>query len=250
MGRSFKIKFSIGFIVAVALLLGLYFVYSNYVKEKEKNESFKFYNYYSLSNGNVSKADLVDDTYLINFLSLNNYSSFNENNLNELMLYYIKNITKNKSEDVKVLNDSSSKFSLSKKAFIKSMEELFGVDVTNIYNKFSTLDFIGSSENIVVFDDDTYSNEDESYLLGVKSITVDNDIITLNGYLYSFEVDSEDIEKDIKNSLVNSVNSGDFSGVNNIIENYYGYVEEKIVRFRELKDGDFFKYQLVSITTK
>lgn len=250
MDKGFKIKFVICFAFVLLLLFGGYFLYSNYKKGELKEESFKFYNEYNFNENSVIKTDLVDDTYLSNLLSLDSYISFDENNLERLMKYYVKNITKNTAEDIRVSDDSLS-FNLSKQAFIKSMKELFGIDASDIYNKLNSVYFITANTNRIYFDIDyTMTNNDNEYLLGVKSISKNEDIITIDTYVYSFVVDNKDMEDNLKSSIINSVNTNDFTRINNLIENNYGTYSEKIIRFKQVLDGDYFKYQIVSIQTK
>lgn len=250
MGNSFKIKFIIGFVFAVLILIGGCFLYSYFRKEKIKDESFKYYNNYNFTEKDISKSDLVTDTYLLNLLSLNSYNSFDESKLDELMMYYIRNITRNTSEDMK-LSSNSLGFSLSKESFIKSMKELFNVDVIDIYDKFNNVNYINATSDNISFDFDyKLINNDCGYLLGIKSISKENDIITIDTYVYTFMVDSKDEEEYLKNEVINGIDTNNFVKINNLIEEKYGTYKEKVISFREVPNGDYFRYQIVSLYTK
>jgi len=249
MDNNFKIKFIIGFFIAMALLIGCYFLYTVYNSEKLKKENFKFYNNYNFVENNVLKSDLVDDAYILNLLSMDNYNEFDEYNLEELMVYYVKNITKNTSEDIKLSKNSLS-FNLSKDAFIKSMKELFNVDVSDIYNNFGVVSFIEVTSDRIYFNiRNSLISSDNGYLLGIKSIYTENEITTIDTYIYTFMVDSEDAEKNLKNKVVEGINMNNFTEINKLMESY-GTYKEKVISFRQIPNGDFFKYQIISIQTK
>ena len=62
-------------------------------------------------------------------------------------------------------------------------------------------------------------------------------------------VDSEDAEKNLKNKVVEGINMNNFTEINKLMESY-GTYKEKVISFRQIPNGDFFKYQIISIQTK
>ena len=130
------------------------------------------------------------------------------------------------------------------------MKELFNVDVSDIYNNFGVVSFIEVTSDRIYFNiRNSLISSDNGYLLGIKSIYTENEITTIDTYIYTFMVDSEDAEKNLKNKVVEGINMNNFIEINKLMESY-GTYKEKIISFRQIPNGDFFKYQIISIQTK
>ena len=72
----------------------------------------------------------------------------------------------------------------------------------------------------------------------------------LNIYEYLIDIDDKDIEESLIKDFVRSLDSNDINNFNETFINDYGFeILEKKIKFREIKDGEFFKYQLISMNT-
>ena len=245
---SFELKFLIGFVLIGVLMFGMLFIYKNIKNEKLKEKSFQFYEYHDLANNisNVSKTDLIDDAYLISLLRIEKYDGYiNKSNVEDVMIYYLLNITKNPTEEI-TLRDEIFNFCMSTEAFKKSIQEFLGYDISESFDLFNNVSFIKYSNDSVCFDIGDEILYDYDTFIGVQSIETNGESITAKIYLYDYDFETESEKEKFKNNLINSINRNNLINFNKTLP----YYKEKNIKFKEIPDGDFFKYQVLSITTK
>lgn len=244
---SFEIKFLLVFILIGALLFIGLFMYKSIKKDNLKKESFRFYEYHNfVNNADISKTDLISDYYLISLLRIKRYNGIiDKNNIEDIMIYYLLNITKNKSEKI-ILKDDTFNFCIDIEAFKRSFKEFFDYDITSSFNLLKDVDFVKYSNEMVCFDIGDEILYDYYTLIGVQNIEVNGDIISAKIYLYDNDFENQEEEFNFKNRLISSINSNNLSSFNNTLS----YYEEKNIRFKEIPDGDFFKYQILYVSTK
>lgn len=245
---SFEIKFLLVFILCGILIFATLFVYKSIKNAQLKAKSFQFYEYHNFSNNisNISKADLIDDTYLISLLRINNYNGVIEKeNINDVLMYYLFNFTKNTAEEI-ILKDGAFDFCMATNSFKKSFIEFFDYDISNSLNLLEYVDFIKYSNDLVCFNLDEEVMYDYYTLIGIDNIQSNGEIINAKIYLYDNDFETKQEEEKFKNSLINSLNSNNLISFNKTLSNY----EEKIIKFKEIPNGDFFKYQVLYVTTR
>lgn len=233
--------------IIIDILFVLYYFYS-----KPKAEGFKYYNNLNITNNvnNINPEDYVDDSYLISLVMLDKYNgTINNYNFNEIFNYYMNSIAKASS-----LNflDSDTGFCLKKSVFEKSIKELFNYDISNIYEN-SSSNNISLKGNKVCFDYSYSDLNDYAYFIGIDRVSVNNDIINAKVYLYTVDSEDREDEEMFKKNLIASIKNNsleDFNYFSVQSESLYINIEEKDVSFKELPDGKYFKYQLISIDTK
>lgn len=240
-------KFIPLFIFILALII------TRWVKNvTDNNSSFKYYNYYNIaSNQEEIKEKLVYDSYFIRFTNLNNYSDeIDMNNIQELLQYYKENITKNKSKEfIDYRNEYG--FCINKRDFIDSFKELFNKDISSLYSDLESVDFVYLKKNTICFNDKEKVDDDFEFVI-VKSVSIqDRNNIVLNLYRYNVDIDEQDDENILKNKINNVIKNNKIEEFNNdFIDIYSGEIEEKEIKFKELNRGKYFKYQLVSISSR
>ena len=240
-------KFIPLFIFILALII------TRWVKNvTDNNSSFKYYNYYNIaSNQEEIKEKLVYDSYFIRFTNLNNYSDeIDMNNIQELLQYYKENITKNKSKEfIDYRNEYG--FCINKRDFIDSFKELFNKDISSLYSDLESVDFVYLKKNTICFNDKEKVDDDFEFVI-VKSVSIqDRNNIVLNLYRYNVDIDEQDDENILKDKINNVIKNNKIEEFNNdFIDIYSGEIEEKEIKFKELNRGKYFKYQLVSISSR
>ncbi len=240
-------KFIPLFIFILALII------TRWVKNvKDNNSSFKYYDYYNIaSNQEEIKEKLVYDSYFIRFTNLNNYSDeIDMNNIQELLQYYKENITKNKSKEfIDYRNEYG--FCINKRDFIDSFKELFNKDISSLYSDLESVDFVYLKKNTICFNDKEKVDDDFEFVI-VKSVSIqDRNNIVLNLYRYNVDIDEQDDENILKDKINNVIKNNKIEEFNNdFIDIYSGEIEEKEIKFKELNRGKYFKYQLVSISSR
>ncbi len=240
-------KFIPLFIFILALII------TRWVKNvTDNNSSFKYYNYYNIaSNQEEIKEKLVYDSYFIRFTNLNNYSNeIDMNNIQELLQYYKENITKNKSKEfIDYRNEYG--FCINKRDFIDSFKELFNKDISSLYSDLESVDFVYLKKNTICFNDKEKVDDDFEFVI-VKSVSIqDRNNIVLNLYRYNVDIDEQDDENILKDKINNVIKNNKIEEFNNdFIDIYSGEIEEKEIKFKELNRGKYFKYQLVSISSR
>lgn len=240
-------KFIPLFIFILALII------TRWVKNvTDNNSSFKYYNYYNIaSNQEEIKEKLVYDSYFIRFTNLNNYSDeIDMNNIQELLQYYKENITKNKSKEfIDYRNEYG--FCINKRDFIDSFKELFNKDISSLYSDLESVDFVYLKKNTICFNDKEKVDDGFEFVI-VKSVSIqDRNNIVLNLYRYNVDIDEQDDENILKDKINNVIKNNKIKEFNNdFIDIYSGEIEEKEIKFKELNRGKYFKYQLVSISSR
>ena len=79
---------------------------------------------------------------------------------------------------------------------------------------------------------------------------IKNEIIELSIYEYIIDTEDENIENNLNSEFVKNLNYNNMYNYNESFINNYGFqILEKKVKFKEIRDGNFFKYQLMSINT-
>lgn len=218
----------------------------------DNNSSFKYYNYYNMaSNQDELKEKLVYDSYFIKFTNLDNYSDeISMDNLPELLQYYKENITKNKSKEfIDYRNEYG--FCINKKDFIDSFKELFNKDISSLYSDLEEIDFVYLKKDTICFNDNEKVDDNFEFVI-IKNVTIQNKSnIVLSLYRYSVNIEKQEEETLLKDNINNAIKNNNIDEFNNeITNNYYGKIEEKEIKFKELSRGKYFKYQLVSISSR
>ena len=218
---------------------------------ENKEDSFKYYHSINFNdNINTLRKKIYNNSYFNLFVKINNYNGkIDENNIGEIMNYYIVNITKNKNEVFETSEDNLN-FCLSKKSFISSFKELFDKDITEFYPKINILNNINAGPVKICFNYDQDYLYDYSTLIYVKDKNIKNEIIELSIYEYIIDTEDENIENNLNSEFVKNLNYNNMYNYNESFINNYGFqILEKKVKFKEIRDGNFFKYQLMSINT-
>lgn len=247
-------KIIITSIILILFSILIIFIVDNNNKKKileNKEESFKYYHMIDFNdNINSLRKNIYNNSYFNLFIKINNYNGkIDENNISEIMNYYIVNITKNKNE-VFETSDDNLNFCLSKKSFISSFKELFDKDITDFYPKINILNNINAGPVKICFNYDQDYLYDYSTLIYVKDKSVKNGIVDLSIYEYIIDTQDINVENTLNNEFVKNLNYNNMYNYNDSFINDYGFqIFEKRVRFKEIREGDFFKYQLISINT-
>lgn len=218
----------------------------------DNNSSFKYYNNYNItSNQDEIKEKLVYDSYFIRFTNLNYYSNeISMDNIQELLQYYKENITKNKSKEfIDYRNEYG--FCINKKDFIDSFKELFNKDISSLYSDLEEIDFVYLKKDTICFNDNEKVDDNFEFVI-IKNVTIQNKSnIVLSLYRYSVNIEKQEEETLLKDNINNAIKNNNIDEFNNeITNNYYGKIEEKEIKFKELSRGKYFKYQLVSISSR
>ncbi len=245
-----------GIIIAVVIFIIMdILIVAYYFYNKPKEDGFKYYNELDITNNisNISPEKYVDDSYLISFVMLDNYNGvINSNNVEKIAYYYMTTITKSSSRKFKS-NESDSGFCLSESAFNDSVMELFNIDATNIYGISNIPSYMSFDNDKVCFEYSAADLSDYAYFIGIDDISVNNDIINAKLYLYSIDAEDREEEEMFKKNLVSSIKNKSLEDFNYYLsqsESSYATIEEKNVSFKEIPNGEYFKYQLISINTK
>lgn len=247
-------KYIIALIILISVgILTIFILDSNNKKQIEENkeESFKYYQSLDFNSDiNTLRKKIYNNSYFNLFVKIDKYNGvIDENNIDEIMYYYISNITKNKNEVFDTSEDNLS-FCLNKQTFIKSFKELFNKDITEFYPKINVLSNVNAGPIKICFNYDEDYLSEYSDLIYVKDKKINNDIIELNIYEYSMYTDDPNIESTLANEFVKNLSANNMYTFNDNFVNKYGFeIFEKKIIFREIKDGDFFKYQLISMNT-
>lgn len=217
---------------------------------ENKEDSFKYYHSLNFNdNINALRKKIYNNSYFNLFVKINNYNGkIDENNIGEIMNYYIVNITKNKNEVFETSEDNLN-FCLSKKSFISSFKELFNKDITEFYPKINILNNINAGPVKICFNYDQDYLYDYSTLIYVKDKNIKNEIIELSIYEYIIDTEDVSIENNLNSEFVKNLNYNNMYSYNENFNNYGFQILEKKVKFKEIRDGNFFKYQLISINT-
>lgn len=247
-------KYIIALIILISVgILTIFILDSNNKKQIEENkeESFKYYQSLDFSSDiNTLRKKIYNNSYFNLFIKINEYNGvIDENNISEIMNYYIVNITKNKNE-VFETSDDNLNFCLNKQAFIRSFKELFNKDVEKFYPKINVIPNVNAGPIKICFNYDEDYLYDYSSLIYVKDKKIKSDIVELNIYEYLIDTDDKDIEESLIKEFVKNLSANNMYTFNDNFVNKYGFeIFEKKIIFREIKDGDFFKYQLISMNT-
>ena len=236
--------------VILFIVIDLFVIY--YFRYKSvKKENFKYYNNLNITEDvyNIPYEDYVSDSYLLSLIQLDNFDgSITYDNAESILRYYMTTIST--AKDIKN-TESDYGFCISKSSLEKSFLELFNIDVSNMYDSFSLPNYVTINGNEVCFEYFTSDLDDSAKFIGMKNIGVKNGIITATLYLYSIDITDRETEESFRKNLIASIN-------NNTLEDfdYYfnqseiGESQEKEIVFKEIPDGNYFKYQLISIHTK
>ncbi len=82
-------------------------------------------------------------------------------------------------------------------------------------------------------------------------MSVDNDIIKAKFYLYGLDSDSSEESRVFKEDLLSSIKNNSLNSFNYLYaDNDLVSIEEKEIKFKEIPNGEYFKYQLISINTR
>lgn len=241
---------AVSIFIIIDILFALYYFYN-----KSEEGEFKYYNYLDISNNvnNIAPENYVDDNYLISLVMLDKYNGIiNNYNFNDILYYYMNIATK--SSSLKLTDsDTGTEFCLKKSTFKKSIKELFNYDISLDMFDSSLPNYVSQNGNKVCFEYSYSDLNDYAYFIGIDNLSVNNDII--NAKLYLYKVGSEDREDEemFRKSLIASINNNtleDFNYFSNQSESIYINIEEKDISFKEIPNGKYFKYQLISINTK
>ncbi len=236
--------------VIIFIVIDLFVIY--YFRYKSiKKENFKYYNNLNITENvyNISYEDYVSDSYLLSLVQLDNFDGLiTYNNAEDVLRYYMTTISI--SKNIKD-SENDSGFCISKSSLEKSFKELFDIDVSEMYDDFSAPNYVTIDGNKVCFEYSASDLNDEVQFIGMKNINVNDGIINATLYLYSIETEDKETEESFKKNLIASINSNtldDFDYYFNQSE--MGSSKEKEIIFKEIPEGDYFKYQLISIHTK
>lgn len=245
-------------IIIIAAILFIIFdviVIHYYRSNKLEKESFKYYSNLNLTENaySISPEDYVSDSYLISLVKLNDFNgTITYSNAEDILRYYMTSITKNTAKGIKN-NDSDAGFCITKSDLEKSFMELFNIDISGMYDSISYPNYITIDGNKVCFNYSYSDLDDYVNYIGIEDINVNDGIITAKLYLYSVEAESKEIEELIKENLIHSIKNKTLDLFNYYFyesDKYEGKIEEKEIVFKEIPDGNYFKYQLISINTK
>ncbi|MGM9875017.1 MAG: hypothetical protein ACI32H_03750 [Bacilli bacterium] len=246
-------KIIITSVILILFSILIIFIIDNNNKKiilENKEDSFKYYHSLNFNdNINTLRKKIYNNSYFNLFVKINNYNGkIDENNIGEIMNYYIVNITKNKNEVFETSEDNLN-FCLSKKSFISSFKELFDKDITEFYPKINILNNINAGPVKICFNYDQDYLYDYSTLIYVKDKNIKNEIIELSIYEYIIDTEDVSIENNLNSEFVKNLNYNNMYNYNENFNNYGFQILEKKVKFKEIRDGNFFKYQLISINT-
>lgn len=249
------LKIIIFFILSWVLILLIYFGISVIKDNKASENSFRSYNYHNITENynDISKMRilLMNDQYFLKLAIFDEYNnSLEDKNMKKSFLYYLSYLNKSNTRALKIDNNYE-KLCMSKKIFKKSIEELFYEKNENYFERLNTISFINYDGKNICFSLDVLQELDYIHYIGIKDMNVVGDIITCNIYFYSIYTNEEETTGIIENSLYNNLQSNTLDNFNNIFKTQYGgIIEEKTIKFKENPKGKYFKYTLVSISTK
>ena len=247
-------KYIIALIILISIgFLTIFILNNNNKKQMEENKEKSFIYYKALNfndNINTLRKNIYNNSYFNLFVKINEYNGvIDEDNISEIMNYYIVNITKNKNE-VFETSDDNLNFCLNKQSFINSFKELFNKDIEKFYPNINVLPNINAGPIKICFNYDQDYLYDYSTLIYVKDKNIKNEIIELSIYEYIIDTEDENIENNLNSEFVKNLNYNNMYNYNESFINNYGFqILEKKVKFKEIRDGNFFKYQLMSINT-
>lgn len=231
-----------------------YFIVNIYLDNKALEKSFETYKYYNIEENSSKlsylKTNLMNDKYFVNLVLFSEYDgSLNVQNSKELLRYYLFSLNKD-NKRIYTIDDEYTEMCMSKLNFYTSIKELFGVEKDDYVSVLENTNFITTRAD-ACFDLSALDGIDTASYVGVNSFSVDElGVITCNLYYYSIYTNEEGKEETVSNLLLKSLQNNELDKFNTTFENdYNGVVENKIVKFKENPNGDYFKYSLISIKT-
>lgn len=233
-------KYIIALITLISIcILTIFILDNNNKKQIEENKEKSFIYYKSLNfndNINTLRKNIYNNSYFNLFVKINEYNGvIDENNISEIMNYYIVNITKNKNE-VFETSDDNLNFCLNKQSFINSFKELFDKDIEKFYPNINVLPNINAGPIKICFNYDEDYLYDYSSLIYVKDKKIKSDIVELNIYEYLIDTDDKNIEESLIKDFIRSLDSNDINNFNEIFINDYGFeILEKRLNLEKLK---------------
>lgn len=243
---KFIIIFVSFWIVIALAILGV-----RYYKEyKSIKNSFENYSYIdikeNINNPQNIKLALANDSFFVKFSMIDEYEGkITYKNIEKILKYYLFNIN-NINNQTYETNSTGEEMCIKKYRFYQSMKELFNINKKNYKEILKTVSFINYTDNKICFDLNLLEGMDEIHYVGIKDVKIVDDIVECNLYYYSVYSNEEDIEEELANLLKININSNNLQNFNEIFEQKYnGYIEEKTIKFVEIPNGRFFKYQLL-----
>ena len=224
--------------------------------EKEDKEDFPSYTKIdiksdgtSLNNYDEVKNKLENDynfkkEVLINDYDYENYTSIDIQNL---LWNYIFSYELNNTKYLSSISDT--KFCLREQYVIDSFNELYNIDISNDLNllpgyyKYVTKDkrkYCFNYQNV----SKEYNNDTK---LGIDSINVNDDIVTINVYLYEYYIMNTASELSNVSELERYISMSDFNNASKVVTDYLsGKVTHKQLKFKINNSAKFYKYQILS----
>lgn len=247
-------KFIILFALFWVLFVILYFGVNLYFDNKSFKEGFPSYKYHNIkeniSNLTYLKENLMYDKQFLNLIMVSEYKgTLKSQNSKELFKYYLFSLDGANSR-IYDIDEDHTRMCMTKRYFYDSIKELFGVNKTDYSDEINYIDFISVGKK-VCFNLAALNGIDVVNFVGIKNASVNEaGEISIDLFYYEIYINEVNLEEDLKAQFYVALKNNKYDEFNlKFINEYNGTVNEKNVKFKEIPDGKFFKYKLISIET-
>ena len=175
-----------------------------------------------------------------------NYKNYSSSNFQKLIWNFIFSFELNNTKYIS--SKGNSKFCLRQSNVVKGFDELYGINITKDIPLFEGYyQYVNYNNNRYCFNYKNVSNEyNNDIKLGIDAISVKDNIVTTNVYVYEYYTTLTSEEKVLINNLENYINNSNFSASSDIVlNNLNGKVTHKQLQFKINSDGKMFKYQIL-----
>ena len=176
-----------------------------------------------------------------------NYKTFAPSNLSSLIWNFIFAFELNNTKYIS--SKGSSKFCLRQSNVVTGFEELYCINITKELGYFDGYyQYVNVSNGRYCFN---YKNVSKDYnndiKLGIDGISVKDDIVTTNVYVYEYYTMLTSQERLMVSNLESYINTSNFDEAKKIvINNLNGKVTHKQLQFKINNNGKMFKYQILN----
>lgn len=247
-----------GVLTLFFLIIALITINSN---NKEDKKSFPNYDNYKIDEHSIEdktsdsyneiKARLESDYYFAReaLISNYNYKNYTSADLKQMVWNYIFAYELKNRKYLSSFNETDGLFCMRSRYVIDSFEELYGVKITkDIEYLDGYYEYVKSKNNKYCFN---FGNVAKDYNNEIKvlvdGISVKDNIITTNIYLFEYYTNETAQELQYVEDLRLAINSSNSLGATNIVKNKLnGNVTHKQLEFKINNSGKFFKYQILN----
>ncbi len=196
------------------------------------------------------KEQLENDTYFAREAMISNYNSttYTSADLEKMLWNFIFSYSLKNRKYMSSFDENSGTFCMRTKYVIDAFKELFNANITTDIDYLSGYDgYVYVRGKKYCFDYEHVAKDyNNDILVGIDGISVRDNVVTTNLYLYEYYTTFAPDELSYITALKNSIYNSNYNNANNIvINNLNGKVTHKQLQFKILNNGKHFKYQIL-----